>query len=138
MWILDAKDSNTTATSKASHASFALGKHNWTIKGDKGCNGGESYAVELKMSGCHKGNFTCNDGQCVRLDQRCNQLPDCRDKSDEKNCKILLLEDGYNKEVPPILSSDPVDVSVSIDILKVVDINEEDYSIEIQFEITLV
>ena len=65
-------------------------------------------------------------------------MPDCRDKSDEKNCKILLLEDGYNKKVPPILSSDPVDVSVSIDLLKVVDINEEDYSIEIQFEITLV
>ena len=60
----------------------------------------------------------------MRLDQRCNQLPDCRDKSDEKNCKILLLEDGYNKKVPPILSSDPVDVSVSIDILKVVDITK--------------
>ena len=53
LWILDAKDSNTTGTSKASHASFALGKHNWAIKGDKGCNGGESYTVELKMSGCH-------------------------------------------------------------------------------------
>ena len=40
--------------------------------------------------------------------------------------------------VPPIVSSNPVDVSVSIDLLKLVDIDEEDYSIEIQFEITLV
>ena len=71
------------------------------------------------------------------MDQRCNQLPDCRDKSDERNCKILVLEDGYNMEVPPVNSSDPVEVSVSIDLLRLVDIDEEDYSIEIQFEITL-
>ena len=41
-------------------------------------------------------------------------------------------------EVPPIVSSNPVDVFVSIDLLRLVDINEEDYCIEIQFEITLV
>ena len=71
------------------------------------------------------------------MDQRCNQLPDSRDESDEKNCNILVLKDGYNKNVPPISSDDPVNVSVSIDLLKLVDIDEEDYSIEIQFEITL-
>ena len=127
-----------TGISRASHASFTLGKHNWTIEGDKGCNEGKPYVRELKMSGCQEGDFTCDDGQCVRMDQRCNQLPDCRDESDERNCKILVLKDGYNMEVPPIDSSDPnVDVSVSIDLLRLVDINEEDYSIEIQFEITL-
>ena len=42
-------------------------------------------------------------------------------------------------EIPPIDSDAPAfNVSVSIDILKLVDIDEEDYSIEIQFEITLV
>ena len=138
IWILNVTGSNVTGISRASHASFTLGKHNWTINGDKGCNGGEpSYVTELKMSGCENGKFTCNDGQCVSMDLRCNQLPDCRDKSDERNCVILVLEDGYNKKVPPVNSFDPVDVSVSIDILRLVDINEEDYSIEIQFEITL-
>ena len=138
LWILDVIDSNVTGMSRAAHASFTLGKHNWTIKGDKGCNRGEPYVTELKMSGCQKGYFTCNDGQCVSMGQRCNQLPDCRDKSDEMNCQILILEDGYNMEVPPIVSNDPVEVRVSIDLLRLVDIDEEDYSIEIQFEITLV
>ena len=73
-WRLDVIDSNVTGASKASFASFTLGKHNWTIKGDKGCNGGKPYVTELKMSGCQKGNFTCNDGQCVSMDHRCNQL----------------------------------------------------------------
>ena len=133
MWKLDVIDSNVTGTSSASFVSFTLGKHNWTIRGHK-----DTYTTELKMSGCQEKEFTCNDGQCVNMDLRCNQLPDCRDKSDELNCKILVLEDGYNMEVPPVDSSDPVDVSVSIDLLKLVDINEEDYSIEIQFEISLV
>ena len=80
LWILDLRDSNLTGYSKATHATFTLGKHNWTIKGDKGCNGGQSYVTELKMSGCQQGDFTCSDGQCVSMDQRCNQLSECRDK----------------------------------------------------------
>ena len=65
-------------------------------------------------------------------------MPDCRDKSDEENCNILVLEKSYNKNVPPIISKNLwVNVSISLDILKLVDIKEEDYSTEIQFSITL-
>ena len=71
-------------------------------------------------------------------EQRCNQLPDCRDESDEKNCKVLVLKEGYNKNVPPVTSGvKKVNVSISLDILNLVDIKEEDYSVEIQFSITL-
>ena len=130
-------NSNVTGTSPASFASFTLGKHNWTIKGDRGCSSKDSYTRELKMSGCQKGNFTCDNGQCVSMEQRCNQLPDCRDKSDEMNCDILVLENGYNKKVPPINSSELVGVFVSIHLMKIVDINEDDYSIGFQFKINL-
>ena len=55
----------------------------------------------------------------------------------------MVLKGGYNKNIPPITSDEkerkiPVKVNTSIDIFKLVDINEEDYSIEIQFQITLV
>ena len=41
-------------------------------------------------------------------------------------------------KVPPInIAHENVSVSVSIELLKLVDINEEDYSNEIQFEISL-
>ena len=138
-WTLDDKEFNVTAISKAPFESFTLGRHNWTIRGDKGCSEeGEEYTTELKLSGCLEGNFTCNDGQCVSMEQRCDQIPDCRDKSDEENCNIVVLEKSYNKNVPPITARNKkVNVSVSMDILKLVDIKEEDYSIEIQFSITL-
>ena len=73
--------------------------------------------------------------------QWCNQHPDCRDRSDEKNCKVLVLGEGYNKNVPPVpvdgRDNGKVSVSVFIDILKLVDIDKEDYSIDIQFSIFL-
>ena len=105
------------------------------------CNDGESYTLPLKLTACQDGKFTCDDGQCIAMEERCDQLPQCRDESDEIGCKILVLKRGYNMNVPPITSyggkKSPVDVSTAIDVLKLVDIDEEDYSIEIQFEISL-
>ena len=46
---------------------------------------------KMKMSGSQENEFTCSDGQCVRMDQRCNQLPNCRDKAEEKNYNILVF-----------------------------------------------
>ena len=140
-WRISVKTANATGITRASHVSFALGKNNWTIKGDMACNDGESYTLPLKLTACNEGNFTCDDGQCIAMEDRCDQLPQCRDESDEIGCKILVLKRGYNMNVPPITSEggkkSPVNVSTSIDVLKLVDIDEEDYSIEIQFEISL-
>ena len=98
----------------------------------------------MKLSGCKKDEFTCDSGHCVKMEKRCNQLPNCKDKSDEKNCKILILEDGYNLRIPPITpasfvddSLTPVPVRISMKLLKVVAIVEEDHAIQLQFEITL-
>ena len=142
MWRLDVIDSNVTGMSSASHASFTLGKHIWTIKGDKNCSPGDSYTTELKMSGCTEGNFTCDDGQCVSMEQRCNQLPDCRDESDERGCRVVILKEGYNRKIPPIAkrldgSVIPVEVSISVTLMKVVEIEETDHSIHLQFQISL-
>ena len=56
-------------------------------------------------------------------------------------CLILHLEYGYNKRVPPISSKSlaliPAEVKTSLTLLKVVAIEEEDHSIELQFQINL-
>lgn len=135
-----------TAVADASQLSYALGKHNWTINGDADqCSKGQqSYTIEMKLTGCKEGQFTCDDGQCVSIEQRCNQLTNCRDKSDEIGCTILTLGYGYSKKIPPITSTTqnddflrPVAVKISLSLLKVVAIEEERHSIELQFQITL-
>ena len=146
-WTLqDNGYSDAIAVTNASHESYALGKHTWTILGDnKRCSKGElSYKIQMKLTGCKEDEFTCNDGQCVKMEKRCNQRYNCRDKSDEINCKILSLDHGYNKRVSPILSTifsgdslRPVPVRISMTLLKVVEIEEEDHTNKLQFQIIL-
>ena len=71
-------------------------------------------------------------------------MPDCKDTSDEKGCRILNLKEGYNKRVPPVGTTgrqvktlEPVEVRVSLTLFKVVAIEEEDHSIKLQFQINL-
>ena len=97
----------------------------------------------MKLTGCKvEGEFTCNDGQCIKMEERCNQVPDCRDKSDEVGCQLIVLENNYNKRIPPIERSKDgsvihANVSISITLIKVVEIEEVDHSIHLQFQISL-
>lgn len=34
--------------------------------------------VRVKVTACGSGQFTCDDGQCVPIDERCNQISNCR------------------------------------------------------------
>ena len=144
-WVYSDPRLNMTASSRASQNSFALGKHNWTLSNDKyQCFEGKEYTLKMKLTGCNSTQFTCDNGQCVKMEERCNQLPDCEDKSDEHECRILALEKGYNQRVPPVgtmvgevRTLKPVEVNVSLTLLKVVAIKEEDHSIELQFQINL-
>ena len=134
---------NTSASTGARPDTFILGKHSWSISGDsEEWHSGKPYTTKLKLTGCSEGEFTCDDGQCIKMVERCNQVPDCRDKSDEKGCQLILFEGDYNKNIPPIGqtvngSSVPAQVSISITLMKVVEIEETDHSIHMQFEINL-
>ena len=91
---------------------------------------------------CGEGEFTCDDGQCIKMEERCNQVPDCRDESDERGCKVIILKDGYNKNIPPIGRAKdgraiPARANISITLMKVVEIEEVDHSIHLQFKINL-
>ena len=102
-WVMFDPRVNVTARSRASQISYALGKHNWTVSGDKyPCSADNDYEIQMKLTGCKEDEFTCNDGQCIKMKTRCDQMPDCKDTSDEMGCRILELKEGYNKRVPPI------------------------------------
>ena len=138
-WKMNVALFNTTALSVAVSKRFMLGKQVWRVSNDSmKCYEGLPYTIELKMSGCEEGQFTCNDGQCIQMEERCDQMPDCLDKSDEVECHLLVLENGYNKNIPPITSTIPrVDVNIAITLMKIVEIAERDHSILLQFQISL-
>ena len=98
-WIHSGKDFGTTAFCLAKNDTYLLGKYNWTVSNDhqqchleKGKANNDSYSTEVKLSGCNQGftfdaysgkmvmdgasedaEFTCNDGQCVSMEHRCDQ-----------------------------------------------------------------
>ena len=69
----------------------------------------------IKLTTCSEGEFTCNDGHCITIEQRqsyeilgiesgsladswsivptrCDQTSNCLDESDEDNCKLLSMK----------------------------------------------
>jgi hypothetical protein len=144
-WILTMSKETAIGSSEASLPSFGLGKHVWTLEKDSyACGKGEPYTMQLKLTGCTEGEFTCSDGQCIRMEERCDQIPDCGDRSDEEDCRLLMLEESYNKKVPPITTVSttdrtiiPVPVNISIVLMKIVSLQEVSHTIEFQFGIRL-
>ena len=143
-WKIETHVYKTTATSKEISGRFMLGKQNWTVEGDsKRCFDGKPYTAELKLSRCKEGEFTCANGQCIGMEKRCDQEtgkePNCRDKSDENGCQLIIFENNYNKNIPPFEggSVPRTNVNISISLMKVVEIEETDHSIHLQFMISM-
>ena len=75
------------------------------------------------------GNFCCDFGTCIDSELVCNNLHDCEDKSDEENCSLVMLPPHYKKYRPP--------VSATFTLIDIIDINEEEFAIDIYFSLLL-
>ena len=144
-WHLLEATHNTTAVSEAPLASYVLGSHEWLIERDNPvCSPkGAAYRRTLKLTGCREGEFTCSDGQCISMQQRCDQIIHCRDESDEDSCKLIVFKESYNRKVPPFtvnpldLTMVPVQVQVSTALMNVLAISEFTHTIDLKLGITL-
>ena len=53
-----------------------IGRHTWSVANNV-CNQGRTNDVVLQISGCQDRQFTCDDGKCIHIDQRCNNIEVC-------------------------------------------------------------
>ena len=75
--------------------------------------------------------FTCDNGQCIQIDKRCDKKSDCHDKSDENKCwQIKINEDRYLKSDAPEspAGQKTLEVGVWYEIMDIVEINEPEVS----------
>ena len=70
------------------------------ISNDTEC-GQEVLTARLSLTSCSSLQFTCSDGLCVDLARRCDGHTDCKDTSDELDCRVLNLHSSYNKFLSP-------------------------------------
>ena len=80
----------------------------------------------VTLSTCSSDQFTCDNGLCINILNRCNLRTDCFDLSDEIDCRKIQPGDSYQTHIapPPITGLDKVAVKVAADILTILDIEE--------------
>ena len=139
----------------ATQDSYLLGRHDWVISSDAnvcskdkstGASLANEYRIPLKMTSCNENEFTCWTGDCIRMEERCDNAFDCRDKSDESDCQLLVLDESYKSSVPPVISKleesgyrslIPVFVNVSLDLIDVLVIKERENEIQVRIRASL-
>ena len=75
--------------------------------------------------------FTCDSGQCLPINKRCDMKSDCQDESDENFCwKININEHRYRKSDAPEnpTGKKTLEVGVWFEIMDIVEINEPEVS----------
>ena len=55
----------------------------------------------MTLTDCTREYFTCSDGSCVTMEERCDGKPDCQNGSDEEECDVIITFAGYNKFLVP-------------------------------------
>ena len=77
------------------------------------------------------------------MNERCDQIIQCQDKSDEYDCSLLVFEESYSKLVPPVSfnktddSIIPVSIKVSTSLRNVLEISEFTHTIDLKLGISL-
>ena len=141
LWQLKAY-SNPNLTASVDMVDYPFGTHEWIIRNDP-CYGEDvtEANVILNINACNENEFNCYDGNCVNMTQRCDRILDCPDKSDEIGCDLIEFGVAYIKEVPPppLVDSEvsTLPINVSIDLLSILDINEVESYIKLQFGLRL-
>ena len=97
----------------------------------------ENYHKIMSLSFCSDEEYTCDDGNCVDMDHRCDGITQCEDKSDEKNCRIISPDENDNKFLvpPPLPGEEDFYVEVSFYIQNVLLINEDENSVKMQHKV---
>jgi len=111
------KYADLTADDTVPQGFYPLGRKTWVIN-DGICQLSGGVKRSMTMTTCFPDKFTCDDGTCVNIRQRCNLVVDCPDSSDEKDCRLLKIEDAYRSELfPRAVDGGAITVMINISIL---------------------
>ncbi|XP_045585044.2 glycine receptor subunit alpha-2 isoform X2 [Procambarus clarkii] len=117
---------------------YPYGTKPWTLGSDL-CNMDAGHTVNLTLSVCGSGMFTCRSGSCIGLHQRCDLKVDCPDKSDEVQCTLVDILPGYSVNIPPppLAGESQLSVYFIINILSFPSIATEDLTFVSTMDITM-
>ena len=128
---------------------YPIGTHNWYFEDKKCSDPGEKWRKMNLHQACGDEKYACRNGFCISSKHKCDGNFDCKDFSDEINCRLVnsSLTPNYDKNNPPPIykfnslkrfgNDGKTIVFVDFQILKFIEVNEIDSSFSIQFKLTL-
>ncbi len=96
LWRIVLYSTNETYAS-TNATDYPFGTRRWLVRGDPCFGGGgrgeEGAEVEvtLNLNACNGSEFNCRSGQCVPMEQRCDGVLNCMDKSGERKLSLNRL-----------------------------------------------
>ena len=139
-WVLEnVNNPNVTAICQVPFKTLAIGNHAWNISGERNCKDG---ILMLSLTSCNDTKFTCNNGLCINLDQRCDGKVDCKDDSDELNCDVVEIGETYNNLLAPTPpegnKSNKISVNITIIIQTISGFSEIEGTFDSQLNLQMV
>ena len=118
---------------------YPLGLHTWKI-----INSDLTLSTELSLlfSFCNETEFSCYNANCILLEKRCDNFPDCLDKSDEVDCHTISTAaatyKGYEVEFPTIpRKNEELNLFINVDVDQIVDIKDMDLRFVAKLTVTI-
>ena len=121
------------------NSDIPIGRQKWNlVQGDTICNNEIGSPIQLTFSPCYPGKFTCDSGQCIPLEERCNIELNCEDQTDENNCDGLKIGSNYAKEkIPVSATADPTIIYINVSLLAFPIISTKDNKFSTDFYLKL-
>ena len=142
-WIDKSKPESTVTTlAKEKSMMIGINEMDFSDYDDKCVELLKEKVLRIKLTTCNEGFFTCDDGQCIDIETRCDQTPNCKDQSDENNCNMLIVKDNYKKKISPFkfdqtIGVIPANVNVSLEIYSLLKFIEVDLQYVLKFKIRM-
>jgi hypothetical protein len=112
-------------------AGYPFGRGEWSLMTSPCLEAGQQREVMLDLSRCGEWEFPCSDSTaCIDLELKCDGKRDCKDNSDELVCARLLP--GDSETPPPRQEGLRTGVTVRLEVISIVDINESNEFMRVQ------
>ena len=116
---------------------YPFGRKVWKLNTTM-CNKMKGEELSVLLTPCKDDQFTCNDASCIPLWQRCDLKPNCKDQSDEQNCRLIDIPRSYRADIPPLSTTENTSLPISLGVvLESIDIHTADMRMHVNINLTM-
>ncbi|XP_064111731.1 uncharacterized protein LOC135219148 [Macrobrachium nipponense] len=116
---------------------YPVGQNTWIVENEM-CGKAKGQALELSLSSCLENTFMCKSGHCIPQELRCNLRTECDDGSGEQGCNRILIDDLYQKNIPPTgPGGAPLQLSTKIQLSRITQVDDMNMAITLEFRVNL-